>query len=87
VQEQTISRRRELVSNHTRGEIVRALSRVGSWHGTRRGVKFKLALSAQPDFDGNRVTWSARIGRTWSQGKAMNGYDAIQAIEQEAGKA
>jgi hypothetical protein len=80
-------RRIELFTAHTRGGIVRKLKESGSWKGTRKGVRVKLTLSGQPDFDQNRVKWTARFKQEGIEpadydGRAANGFDALQAIQE-----
>lgn len=77
----TAPHRVELYTSHTRGAIVRALSEAGLWKGTRKGVRAKLTLSKQPDFENNRVAWSAKIGGRVYEGRAPSGFDALQAIQ------
>lgn len=70
----------------TRGQIVQALGVYKRWKGTRRGVKVRLELSPQPDFNENRVRWHARISGVWEQGKATSGSAALDQIEAKAAK-
>jgi hypothetical protein len=86
-----MTRRRDLVSHHTRAAIMRAMEDAGEWAGRRKEVKIELhydnfytgeqgpGLMARV-----RVSWRARIAGQWQTGKAETVYEAIREIEERA---
>lgn len=75
-----------LITSALRGTISRAIREAGSWNGRRAGVRMQFALSAQPDLEGNRIEWRARIGKQWQQGKSGTVFDAVRDIEKAAAR-
>ncbi len=76
----------DLVSPRTRARIVHAIMAGRSAQATRRGIEMHFEVSNQPNLEGNRIAWRARIRRHWYGGKASTVFDAIAQIEQEADK-
>lgn len=71
----------EMFTAHSRSQIVQAVAARKKWRGTRRGIKVRIDLSAQPDLDNRRVSWSAEIGGVWIEGKATHTTEALQQID------
>jgi len=76
----------DLVSPRTRGRILREIMKGREVQATGRGIEMHFTLSAQPNFENQRVEWRARIRRHWYHGKAGSVFDALQEIEREADK-
>lgn len=76
----------DLVSPRTRARIVHAIAAGRPAQATRRGIEMHFEVSDQPNFEGERIAWRARIRRRWYSGKAGTVFAAIGQIEQEADK-
>lgn len=84
---ETVQRRRQLVTPHTRSLIYRAVKIAPhQWHGTRHGVKMRIQIISQRTLDDEAVVWHARINKQWQSGRSQTVRDAIDAIEIEAAK-
>lgn len=68
------------------GQIVRSVNSEKAWHGSSRGYKMRINLSDQFDFEGERFTWSIRLGQEWTHGRAGTVFDCIQTMESAANK-
>jgi hypothetical protein len=86
------SRRRQIVTPHTKSLIYQSCGRTHHWKGTRRGVKIQIQVTDQPDLNQNRVVWSAIVGtlhagnRRIHRGKAQDIHAAIEEIEHAAAR-
>jgi hypothetical protein len=79
-----------LATPHTQSLIILALADHGEWSGTRKGVKMRLRLSAQPDLDDKRITWTAYTVGNWRhriRGQAGTAFEALSQIEHALRKA
>lgn len=75
------------VTPATRAKICRAVydGVKHRWHGSRAGIAMRIDLDPQPDLDGRRVHWRARLRGKWSKGIASTVTEALDQIERKAG--
>lgn len=77
----------ERISPGLRARILQELIHgAHAWRGRRRGVKYRFALSAQPDLAGKRIHYRAFFNRHRIEGVAGTLSEAINEIDREVEK-
>lgn len=81
-----MQRTRNFVTPAARAKISTAIYRTQArtWKGSRGGVAMRFALSDQPNLEGHRIVWSARIRGQWVKGVSGTIQDAVDEIQRKA---
>lgn len=82
-----LQRSRHFVTPAARAKISAAVYRFAphKWKGRRGGIEISIGLSDQPNLEGQRIVWAAKIRGEMVAGVSGTVYEAIDQIERKAG--